>query len=82
MEQLRGYVIAGAAAGLFPSVLQRVCANKRYVRLRRIISRDELLDEPFADKALKGVLETLASHWQAEAAEAGEAEDESETEVA
>ena len=33
------------AAGLFPSVLQRVCENKRYVRLRRIVSRDELLDE-------------------------------------
>ena len=38
MEQLRGYVTAGAAAGLFPSVLQRVCDNKRYVRLRRILS--------------------------------------------
>ncbi len=66
MEQLRGYVIAGAAAGLFPSVLQRLCENKRYPRMRKIIARDELLEEPFADKALKGVLETLAAHWEAE----------------
>lgn len=79
IEQLSGYIIAGAAAGLFPSVLQRVCENKRYVRLRRIVSRDELLDEPFADKALKGMLETLAAHWEAEAAEAG---DEDKAEVA
>ena len=78
-EMLRGYIIAGAAAGLFPSILQRICENKRTVRLRRIIGREELLDEPFADKALKGVLETLAAHWEAEAAEAG---DESEAEVA
>lgn len=80
IEQLRGYVIAGAAAGLFPSVLQRLCENKRYPRLRKIISRDELLDEPFADKALKGMLETLAAHWEAEAGE--QAEDENEAEVA
>jgi hypothetical protein len=79
IEQLSGYIIAGAAAGLFPSVLQRVCENKRYVRLRRIVSRDELLDEPFADKALKGMLETLAAHWEAEAAETG---DEDKAEVA
>lgn len=79
MEQLRGYVIAGAAAGLFPPVLQRLCESKRYPRLRKIIARDELLDEPFADKALKGVLETLAAHW---AAEDTDNKEEAEAEVA
>ena len=83
MQPLRtedGRLLAEQGGGyLSPDVLQRVCENKRYVRLRRIVSRDELLDEPFADKALKGMLETLAAHWEAEAAETG---DEDKAEVA
>ena len=72
MEMLRGYVIAGAAAGIFPAILQRVCEGKRAVRLGRIAEREELLSEPYADKALKSMLKLLKEHWQAEAAAAAE----------
>lgn len=66
-EVLRGYVTAGAAAGLFPKILLRICDGKRAFRLRKLLERDELLDEPFADKSLRGMLTALAELWERDA---------------
>ncbi|MEM7525068.1 MAG: GSCFA domain-containing protein [Pseudomonadota bacterium] len=65
-DMLRGYVQAGASAGIFPRVLDRICESKRTGRLDKILQRDMLVDEPFADKALRGMLTTLRDAWAAE----------------
>lgn len=54
-----GFIRAGAAAGLFPAVLGRVCEGRKTRRLRQILTRETLIDEPFADRALRGLLESL-----------------------
>ncbi|MEO0360527.1 MAG: GSCFA domain-containing protein [Pseudomonadota bacterium] len=68
-EMLRGHVAAGAAAGIFPRVLERICEGKRAGRLAKILEREALVGEPFADKALRGMLESLRDAWAAEAGE-------------
>jgi hypothetical protein len=66
MEQLRGFVIAGSAAGMFPGVLQRICEAKKPFRLEKVLAREQLLDDPQTDKALRSILTLLVDHWKAE----------------
>lgn len=68
-EMVRGYVMAGAAAGIFPSRLLGICEGRRTHRLRRMLTREALIDEPFADKAFRGMLESLVAAWGDEARE-------------
>lgn len=62
-ELLTGFVIAGATAGIFPPVLARICRKKAVNRLDRVLERPELLSEPFADTALRGLLGHLRKAW-------------------
>ena len=64
-EVMAGFVIAGASAGIFPPVLKRICEGKKSYRMEKLLQRDEILSEPFADKALRGMLYTLAESWRA-----------------
>ncbi|RED18431.1 GSCFA domain-containing protein [Pontivivens insulae] len=68
-DQLRGFVIAGAAAGLFPSVLKRICESKKTFRLQRFLEREQIADDPRVEKALRGLLGMLVEAWSSEAAE-------------
>ena len=63
-ELLRGFITAGAAAGMFPRVLNRVCKKKAVVRLDRVMERETLLGEPRSDAALRGMLTRLRDAWQ------------------
>lgn len=72
-EMMTGYVQAGSAAGVFPAVLGRICETRRWFRLQKVLERDALLDEPFADKALRDLLGKLGDAWKAEEAAAAEA---------
>lgn len=74
-EQLRGFVIAGAAAGLFPSVLQRICENKKTFRLEKFLARDQIAEDPRVDKALRGLLGVLGEAWAAEQTDSAAEED-------
>lgn len=65
-ELLRGFVTAGAAAGMFPSILQRICEARKPFRLEKVLAREQLLDDPQTDKALRGLLNVLLEHWKAE----------------
>ena len=63
-ELLRGFITAGAAAGMFPRVLNRVCKKKAVARLDRVMEREALLGEPRSDAALRGMLTRLRDAWQ------------------
>ena len=69
-ELLSGWIIAGASAGIFPPVLKRICEGKKIHRMQKVLEREELLSEPFADKALRGMLASLIESWRAEGASA------------
>ncbi|MEL6792937.1 MAG: GSCFA domain-containing protein [Pseudomonadota bacterium] len=63
-ELLEGFIVAGATAGIFPGVLKRIIEGRKAFRMDKILEREELLPEPFADKALRGMLSTLAESWR------------------
>ena len=67
-DMLAGFIIAGASAGIFPAVLKRICEGKKIFRMEKVLEREELLSEPFADKALRGMLAGLVESWKAEGA--------------
>lgn len=62
-DMTAGFVRAGAAAGLFPSVLGRVMEGRRTRRLRKLLAREEMVDDPGANRALRSMLEGLAAAW-------------------
>lgn len=63
-DMLSGFITAGAVAGLFPTVLARICKRKSVQRMEKLLERDILVSEPRADKALRAMLGTLAEMWQ------------------
>lgn len=65
-EVLSGFVTAGAAAGMFPGVLNRICKKKSIVRLDRVLERETLIAEPRTDKVFRALLTTLRDGWRDE----------------
>ena len=65
-DLLSGFVIAGASAGMFPKVLNRVCKRRSVERLERILERERLVSEPRSDRAFRSLLERLLVSWKEE----------------
>ncbi|MEL6679096.1 MAG: GSCFA domain-containing protein [Pseudomonadota bacterium] len=68
-DMLRAYVMAGAASGQFPPVLERLAADRRGFRMRRVMDKGPLMEDPRTDKALRSVLQPLVDAWDAPAEE-------------
>jgi hypothetical protein len=68
-EMTGGFLRAGAASGLFPELLGRVVEGRRARRLRKILERETLVDEPSADRALKAMLGGLLAAWTSDSGE-------------
>ncbi len=66
-----GFVRAGGAGDLFPDLLAQIVESKRLGRLRKMLSRDRILEGRAADRALRSRLDSLADSWS-EAAEASD----------
>jgi hypothetical protein len=65
-DLLAGFVAAGAVAGIFPGVLNRICKSRNVARLERVLEREVLIAEPRTDKVFRDLLGTLRDAWKAE----------------
>jgi len=65
-DVLEGRLIAGASAGLFPAAVGRVCRSRNVVRMKKILERDQLLEDPGSDKALRMTLRKVLESWLVE----------------
>ncbi len=64
-DVLCGMLIAGAAAGLFPGPIGRICRSKNALRMQKFLSREQLLPDPGSDKALRMSLSKVLDSWTA-----------------
>jgi hypothetical protein len=62
-DVLNGFLIAGAAAGMFPPAVGRICKSKNSIRMQKLLRREQLLPDPGSDKALRITLSRVLDSW-------------------